>query len=87
MVLLMIPFVKWLTKGGWNPGWGAFTFPLSAFSGMMLTGIEAWFGIISQIAAIIGLGLATFIIPYVVWKTYHFWMAGKLAKATGAAVV
>ncbi len=86
VALMMLPFLKWLTKGGWNPGWGSFTFPLAAFSGMMLVGVEAGFGVASQVAAIVGLGLATVIIPYVVWKTYRFWMAGKLAQATGAAI-
>ncbi len=87
MALAMVPFVRFLTKGGWNPGWGGFTFPLSAFSTMMLMGVEAGFGGISQAASIFGLTLATFLIPYIVWKTYHFWMIGKLANATGAAVV
>ncbi|KAB7615643.1 hypothetical protein F9L33_02460 [Amylibacter sp. SFDW26] len=83
----MLPFIKWFTKGGWNPGWGGFTFPLSAYAGMMLMGVEAGLGMLSEIAAIGSLGVATVIIPYIVCKTYRLWVIGGLAQATGAACV
>ena len=85
--LLFLMFLPWLVKGGWNPGWGAFTFPLSSFAGIMLIGASSGFGLVADIWAIGSLGFATVIVPYVVVKTYFFWASGKLAKATGAAIV
>ncbi len=85
--LLLLMFLPWLVKGGWNPGWGAFTFPLSSFAGVMLIGASSGFGLVAEIWAIASLGLATIIVPYVVVKTYLFWASGKLTKTTGAAIV
>jgi len=85
--LATVPFWKWLIKDGWSPAWGSFTFPLASFSTTMLMGIEADYGVVATTAAVIGLILATTVIPYVVWKTYRFWFTGNLAQATGAAVV
>jgi len=85
--LFLTPFLGWFSAGGWTPAWGAFTFPLSAFATVMLTGVQSDFGLLAEVTAILSLGLASLVVPYVVWKTYHFWMIGKLAKATGASVV
>ena len=84
--LCMTPFLGWFSKGGWSPAWGAFTFPLSTFAGVMLTGVQSNFGLVAQAGSILSLALASLVIPYVVWKTYRHWMAGKLAQATGAAI-
>lgn len=85
--LFMAPFLGWFCKGGWSPAWGAFTFPLSAFTVAMLTGVQSGFGLAAQISSALSLVLASLVIPYIVWKTYRHWMAGKLAQATGAAIV
>ncbi|MBE9476725.1 MAG: hypothetical protein IME92_06225 [Proteobacteria bacterium] len=85
--LCMVPFLRWFSAGGWTPAWGAFTFPLSAFAGVMLTGVQSGFGPVAEIGSVLALGLATLVVPYVVWKTYLYWIVGKLAQATGAAVV
>ena len=85
--ICMVPFLRWFYAGGWTPAWGAFTFPLSAFAGVMLTGVQSGFGVVAEVGSVLSLGLATLVVPYVVWKTYRFWMIGKLAQATGAAVV
>lgn len=85
--LFLAPFTFWFSEGGWNPGWGAFTFPLAAFSSVMITGVQADLGVIAKVGAVASLSVATLIVPFVVWKTYRFWALGKLAQATGAAVV
>ncbi len=85
--LCLAPFLGWFSAGGWSPAWGAFTFPLSAFAGVMLTGVQSDFGLVADVGSVISLGLATLVVPYVVWKTYRFWMIGKLTQATGASVV
>jgi tellurite resistance protein len=85
--ILMLPFARWLATGGWNPGWGAFTFPLSSLASVLLLGVEADYGPIATIASVIALCTASLVVPYVVWKTFRFWAAGKLAEATGAAIV
>ena len=85
--ICMAPFLRWFYAGGWTPAWGAFTFPLSAFAGVMLTGVQSDFGVVAEVGSALSLGLATLVVPYVVWKTYRHWLAGKLAQATGAAVV
>lgn len=85
--LCLFPFLRWFFAGGWTPAWGAFTFPLSAFATVMLTGVQSDFGPMVEIISALSLGLASLVVPYVVWKTYRFWMIGKLAQATGASVV
>jgi tellurite resistance protein len=85
--ILMLLTVRWLATGGWNPGWGAFTFPLSALASVLLLGVEMGFGMTATIASLSVLSVASLVVPYVVWKTFRFWAIGKLAEATGAAVV
>ncbi len=85
--LCMLPFLGWFSTGGWTPAWGAFTFPLSVFAGVMLTGAQSHFGLIADIGSVVSLGIATLVVPYVVWKTYRHWLEGKLAHSTGAVVL
>jgi len=74
-----------LTASGFSAMWGAFTFPLAAFAGLMLAlgttlGIPAalWIG---------GFALAgaTLFIPWIAYKVMQAWAKGGLATATNAA--
>lgn len=85
--LCLAPFLRWFAAGGWAPAWGAFTFPISAFAGAMLTGVQSGYGAVAEGASVVSLGLASIVVPYVVYKTYRFWMIGELAQATGASIV
>ncbi|MCP5072777.1 MAG: hypothetical protein GY947_05705 [Rhodobacteraceae bacterium] len=82
---VLVPFFRWMTLGGWNPGWGAFTFPLSAFSAVQITAVSLGYGIVAQVLAIVSLGSATVFVPYIVFRTYLCWGRGHLAELTKAA--
>jgi tellurite resistance protein len=84
--IALLPFVRWMAQGGWSPGWGAFTFPISAFAGVQIHAVKAGYGTIADILAIGTLSVATLIVPYIVIRTYISWFQGKLGPATKAAV-
>lgn len=81
----LIMRARWIVAGGFNPLWGAFTFPLAAFANLMMIVGEAGYG-----AAFGNLGGAVLItaslfIPWVAWKVMRQWASGKLAEKTNAA--
>lgn len=78
---------RWLTAGGWNPGWGAFTFPLTSFASIMIDGAALDYSLILHVFAAAALVLASLVVPVIVYRTLKFWAIGKLAQATGAATV
>jgi tellurite resistance protein len=83
--IALLPFIPWMVRGGFKPSWGAFTFPLTAFSTAMMLGVQAGF-IVAVVPMAIGVSLASVLVPYVVYKTFSAWGHGKLAEATKAAV-
>ncbi|MGB0411684.1 MAG: hypothetical protein ACPGFA_08870 [Pikeienuella sp.] len=76
--------VRWLTAGGWTPLWGAFTFPLSAFTATMVIAANRYGGA-WEYAAWIVLIISSAIIAYLFTLTMWAWSRGRLAPATGAA--
>ena len=84
--VLLTPLLRWTISGGWSPSWGAFTFPIAAFSNVMIAGAVSGFGWSAWAGLIIGLGVSTALIPYVVYRTYRLWAAGKLAELSKAAI-
>lgn len=77
---------RWITKAGFSPFWGAFTFPLSAFASLMMILAGTGYGDVFRIlggGALIG---ATFFIPWVAVKVGQVWLKGGLAVKTNAAV-
>ncbi len=82
----LLPFIRWMGQGGWTPGWGAFTFPISSCAAVQIYAVKAGFGIVPEVLAVITLTVATLLVPYVVARTYVSWMQGKLAAATQAAI-
>jgi tellurite resistance protein len=83
--IALVPFIPWMVRGGFKPSWGAFTFPLTAFSTAMMLGVQAGF-VMAVVPMAIGVGLASVLVPYVVFKTFSAWGLGKLTEATKAAV-
>lgn len=75
---------KWMLTGGWKPSWAALTFPLAAFAGAMIQA-EAE-GLIPSPIQWVALALASFVIPFVLYRTCQMWVRGKLAEATKSAV-
>ncbi len=76
----------WITKAGFSPFWGAFTFPLAAFSSLMMILAGAGYGGVFRILGGLALIAATFFIPWIAAKVGQMWMKGGLAAKTNAAV-
>jgi len=85
VALILMLSLKWLTKGGWTPLWGAFTFPLAAFASACVIAAtrygSAWsafaFGVLVVSSVVVA---ALFVL------TIRAWAGGRLAPATGAAI-
>lgn len=76
---------RWLTEAGFSPFWGAFTFPLAAFCGLLhmlsdLTGSE-----FLRVIAGLSLVIATLVILPILYKILQMWAKGVLAVKTNAA--
>ena len=76
---------RWVIADGFSALWGAFTFPLAAFSTLMqimgaVTGSDLYLtlGGVSLVAA-------TLLIPYITYRVMKLWATGKLAVKTNAA--
>ena len=76
----------WLTKGGWNPVWGSFTFPIATFTNLQIMAIGKGMGILATAGLVAGLLIGTPLILYIVWMSSKAWIRGELSKKTGAAV-
>ena len=81
----LVGAARWLTKAGFSPLWGAFTFPLAAFSTLMQVLALYGYGEVFRILGGASLVAATLIIPPIAWKVMQMWMKGVLAAKTNAA--
>lgn len=81
--------VRWLTSAGFSPLWGAFTFPLAAFSTLMQVMGAAGHGLadgeVFRILGGLALVAASLLIPFISWKIFKLWSKGVLAVKTNAA--
>jgi tellurite resistance protein len=85
--LTLVISVRWLTAGGFSALWGAFTFPLAAFSAALLgMGRETGLPFVATGGAML-LIAATLIIPPIAVQVMRLWSKGTLAKVTNAARV
>lgn len=84
--IVFIVLTPWLTRGGFTPIWGAFTFPVAAFTSLQITAVILGMGQVALAGAVLGLVVATPLILYVVYKSSKAWSRGDLAKKTGASV-
>ncbi len=85
LLATLLVFGRWVTAAGFSPFWGAFTFPLAAFSSLMMILASAGYGEAFRILGGVGLVAATFFIPWVAMKIYQLWLKGVLAQSTNAA--
>ncbi len=83
LVLLGLAF--WLTKGGFTPIWGAFTFPVAAFTSLQISATVAGASLLALPGAVLGLAVGTPLILFVAYRAAQAWSRGELAKKTGAA--
>lgn len=78
LALALLVRLRWLTAAGFSPMWGAFTFPLAAYtSALILNGLAT--------AGAVLLAMASVAIPVIAWKILTLWGAGSLAAKTNAA--
>lgn len=76
---------RWLTAAGFSPFWGAFTFPLAAFSSAMMSLAEQ--SMVFGILGALSLAGALAIIPLIAVRVLKLWASGQLALKTNAARV
>ncbi|GGE41902.1 TDT family transporter [Actibacterium pelagium] len=76
---------RWLTVAGFSPFWGAFTFPLAAFSSAMmsLASLSPVFGILGALSLAGALGVN----PLIATRVLKLWASNQLALKTNAARV
>lgn len=90
MVAALLVRVRWVIAGGFSPLWGAFTFPLAAFSSLMMVlgtaNMGPGEGLVFDLIGAVALVGATFFIPWVLIKVVQLWLKGQLAAKTNAAV-
>jgi len=86
LFVALLVSILWITKAGFTPFWGAFTFPLAAFSSLMMIAAGAGYGELYRIIGGLALIAATFFIPWVALKVTQMWLKGGLAAKTNAAV-
>ena len=83
ILLALVVGARWITQSGFSPLWGAFTFPLSAFAGMLWALVAA--GEPLRGVAAIMLVVATLAIPPILLRILQLWAKGDLAVRTNAA--
>ncbi len=81
----LVTGARYLTAAGFSPLWGAFTFPLAAFAGLMLSLAEAGQGEAFRLPAALALVAATLIIPVIDFRVMQAWAKGGLGPKTNAA--
>jgi len=86
LVALLLARVRWVIVAGFSPLWGAITFPLAAFSSLMMVLGAAGYGEVFRLLGAVALIAASFFIPWVLIKVLQFWLKGQLAATTNAAV-
>ncbi|GKY88013.1 tellurium resistance protein [Sinisalibacter aestuarii] len=90
MVAALLIRARWVIAGGFSPLWGAFTFPLAAFSSLMMVlgtaNMGPRDGLVFDLIGAVALVAATFFIPWVLTKVVQLWLKGQLAVKTNSAV-
>ena len=83
VVAMLLLNARYLTAAGFSPLWGAFTFPLAAYAGLMLglAGHGAIFGAVGGLGLVAG----TVLIPWIAARILQMWARGALAAKTNAA--
>lgn len=80
---LLLARVRWLIAAGPTPLWGSFTFPLAAFTGLMLALVPVWDGF--RWIGAVALCCASLVVPWIAWRVLRLWPSGALARRGVAA--
>lgn len=83
----VVALLPWMTKGGWTPVWGAFTFPFATFTHVQILAMSKGYGFIAEVGTILGLAIGTPLVFYIVYRASMAWVTGALSEKSGAAVV
>ena len=90
LVLLLLARGPWVIAAGFSPFWGAITFPLAAFSSLMMVlgtaNMGPADGLVFDLIGAVALVAATFFTPWVLTKVVQLWLKGQLAVKTNSAV-
>ncbi len=81
LAVALLASARWLVAGGFSALWGAFTFPLAAFSTALIVISQ---GVIGALGGAVLLA-ATVIIPVIAFRILKLWAGGVLAIKTNAA--
>lgn len=95
LFLTLLSRCLWMATHGFSPMWGAFTFPVAAFSAAMMfqatpKAIVAALGadILAPVWSVFGVGallLTSVAVPYITFRVMRDWARGTLAASTNAA--
>lgn len=89
LLAVLLLKARYLTAAGFSPLWGAFTFPLAAYTGMLLMmgglGLGPLYGDAARIAGVCLLVAASGLIGYILFQVLKMWAKGTLAAKTNAA--
>ena len=86
LAALLLWRVRWLTEGPFSGFWSAFTFPVTAYAGALLTGYHVFEVGILKYAGGLVLIAATLFIPVIAYRILKLWASGSLAVKTNAAM-
>lgn len=90
VLALLLVKARYLIASGFSPLWGAFTFPLAAYTGMLLTlggmGLGPLYGDVARVAGVCLLVVCSGLIGYILTRVLKMWMNGTLAAKTNAAI-
>ncbi len=81
LLAVLVIRLRWLTEAGVSPLWGAFTFPLAATAGALLSQEATWL----RLAGAPVLALATLAVPWIALRVFRLWGDGSLGPRTNAA--
>lgn len=81
---VLLSRARYLGASGFSPFWGAFTFPVAAFSSALFA-LSTQVGIFGWLA-FAPLVVASLLTPFIAIRLIRMWSTGALATKTGAAV-
>ncbi len=90
LAIFLLLRLRYLTAAGFSPLWGAFTFPMAAFAGLMLLLAQNSAGLFAGLFMVIaGLALAaaSLVVPVIAYRVLKMWRGGQLAAKTKASAV
>lgn len=89
VLALLLLKARFLLAAGFSPLWGAFTFPLAAYTGVLLTlggmGLGPLYGDVARVAGVCLLVAGSGLIGYILYRVLKMWAKGTLAAKTNAA--